>query len=168
DVATGKERTLLKDARIGELVFNAADKSLLGVRDESGFATLVRIPYPYEEWNQIFTYPYGTVPYDLDVSPDGKRLSMSMAEVSGEQFLRVFELQSLKQISEFKFGQSVPETFVFSHDGRYLYGSSYYTGVSNIFRYEVANGAVEAVSNAESGYFRPVPLADGRLIVFDY
>jgi hypothetical protein len=57
---------------------------------------------------------------------------------------------------------------VFSHDGRYLYGSSYYTGVSNIFRYEVATGAIEAVSNAETGFFRPVPLADGRMVVLNY
>ena len=57
---------------------------------------------------------------------------------------------------------------MFSRDGRYLYGSSYYTGVSNIFRYEVATGEVEAVSNAETGFFRPVPLADGRLVVLDY
>ena len=57
---------------------------------------------------------------------------------------------------------------MFSHDGRYLYGSSYYTGVSNIFRYEVATGDVEAVSNAETGFFRPVPLADGRLVVLSY
>ena len=62
----------------------------------------------------------------------------------------------------------MPESFVFSRDGRYLYGSSYYTGVSNIFRYEVATGDVEAVSNAETGFFRPVPLADGRLVVLDY
>ena len=74
----------------------------------------------------------------------------------------------MKPLSEFRFGQSVPESFVFSPDGRYLYGSSYYTGVSNIFRYEVATGAVEAVSNAESGFFRPVPLADGRLVVLNY
>jgi len=53
-------------------------------------------------------------------------------------------------------------------DGRYLYGSSYYTGVSNIFRYEVATGEVEAVTNAETGFFRPVPLADGRLVVLHY
>ena len=57
---------------------------------------------------------------------------------------------------------------MFSRDGRYLYGSSYYTGVSNIFRYEVATGDVEAVSNAETGFFRPVPLADGRLVVLAY
>ena len=57
---------------------------------------------------------------------------------------------------------------MFTQDGRYLYGSSYYTGVSNIFRYEVATGEVEAVSNAETGFFRPVPLADGRLVVLTY
>ena len=41
-------------------------------------------------------------------------------------------------------------------------------GVSNIFRYEVATGHVEAVSNAETGFFRPVPLTDGRLVVLVY
>jgi hypothetical protein len=173
NVDTGKPRLLLKDARIGELVFDRTDRSLLGVRHDSGLATLVRIPHPYTEWQQIYTFPFGVVPYDLDVSPDGKLLSASVAEVSGEQFLRVWRLADLRErktkpVSEYSFGQSVPESFVFSPEGRYLYGSSYYTGVSNIFRYEVASGAVEAVSNAELGYFRPVPLADGRLIVFHY
>ena len=67
--------------------------------------------------------------------------------------------------SEFRWGESAPEGFVFSPDGRYLFGSAYYTGVSNIFRYEVASGQVEAVSNAETGFFRPVPLSDGRMVV---
>jgi hypothetical protein len=40
--------------------------------------------------------------------------------------------------------------------------------VSNIFRYEVATGAVEAVSNAEVGFFRPAELDDGRLLVLTY
>ena len=67
----------------------------------------------------------------------------------------------MKPVSEFRFGQSRAGELRVLADGRYLYGSSYYTGVSNIFRYEVATGAVEAVSNAETGFFRPVPLADG-------
>jgi hypothetical protein len=71
-------------------------------------------------------------------------------------------------VSEFNFGQTVPEGFVFSPDGKYLYGSDYYTGVSNIFRYEIATGKTEAVSNAVTGYFRPIPQADGSLIVFEY
>jgi len=173
DVRTGEERLLFGNARVGEIVFNPVDKSLMGIRHENGLATLVRIPQPYDTWNRVYEFPYGVVPYDLDISPDGRLLSGSVEEVNGDQFLRVWELQKIlggdvKPLSEFRFGQSVPESFTFSRDGRYLYGSSYYTGVSNIFRFEVATGAIEAVSNAETGYFRPVPLADGRLVVLNY
>jgi hypothetical protein len=173
DVKTGRQRMLLEDARIGEIVFNPVDRSLMGVRHANGLASLVRVPYPYSAWTEVHAFPYGVVPYDLDISPDGKLLSASVNEVNADQFLRVWPLErvlagEMKPLSEFRFGQSVPESFVFSRDGRYLYGSSYYTGVSNIFRYEVASGAVEAVSNAESGLFRPLPLADGRLMVLTY
>jgi hypothetical protein len=173
DVRTGQQRMLLQHVRIGEIVFNPADRSLLGVRLENGIASLVRIPYPYTRWFRVYTFPYEHVPTDLDISADGRLLSATVSEDNGEQFLRVWQLDKvlagdLTPMSEFRFGQSVPEGFVFSADGRYLYGSSYYTGVSNIFRYEVATGAVEAVSNAETGFFRPVPLADGRLVVLTY
>ncbi len=173
NVKTGEERMLIENARIGEIVFNPVDRSLMGVRHANGLATLVRVPYPYTEWYQVHAFPYEFVPSDLDISPDGRLLSASMSEDNGDQFLRVWDLDKLlagdaKPLSEFRFGQSVPESFVFSGDGRYLYGSSYYTGVSNIFRYEVATGDVVAVSNAESGFFRPVPLADGRLLVLAY
>jgi hypothetical protein len=65
-------------------------------------------------------------------------------------------------------GSSVPEGFTFSPDGQYLYGSSYFTGVSNIFRYRLADEAVDAVSNADLGFFRPVALRDGKLIALRY
>ena len=173
NIDTGESRMLIEDARIGEMVVNPVDKSLIGVRHERGIATLVRIPVPYEEWEKVHEFAYEHVPYDLDISPDGRLLSASVGELSGDQFVRVWELakvleSDLKPLSEFKFGQSVPESFVFSSDSKYLYGSSYYTGVSNIFRYEVANGDVVAMSNAEAGFFRPVPLADGRLLVLTY
>src|SRR5258706_10393276 len=173
DLPSGKETLLLKDARIGEFVFNPADRSLFGIRHQNGLATLVRIPHPYAEWNQVHTFAYGVVPYDLDISPDGRLLSASVSEGNGDQFLRVWELEraragEMKPLSQHLFGQWIPESFVFSPDGRFLYGTGYSTALSNIFRYEVASGAIEAVSNAESGYFRPVPLADGRLVVFHY
>lgn len=173
DIRTGEQRMLMENVRIGEIVVNPVDKALIGVRHSNGIATLVRIPPPYDRWFGVHEFPYGMVPYDLDVSPDGRLLSGSVAEIGGDQFLRVWDLQrvlngDMRPLSEYHFGQSVPESFTFSHDGRYLYGSSYYTGVSNIFRYEVATGAIEAVSNAETGFFRPLPLTDGRLIVLNY
>ncbi|HET7096079.1 MAG TPA: hypothetical protein VFJ68_01725 [Casimicrobiaceae bacterium] len=173
DVKTGETRQLGENARIGEIVVNPVDHALWGVRHENGIASLVRVPPPYDTSYRVYTFPYGVVPSDLDVSPDGQMLSASVNEVNSDQVLRVWEIKKLlngdiKPLSEYSFGQSVPESFVFSKDGRYLYGSSYYTGVSNIFRYEVATGSVEAVSNAEIGFFRPVPLADGRLVVLNY
>lgn len=173
DVNTGETRMLLKDARIGEIAFNPIDRSLIGVRHVNGLAQFVRVPYPYNDWQLLFTFDYELVPYDLDISPDGRLLSASMSEVTTEQYVRVWELDKvvkgdLRPLSEFRFGQSIPESFTFSPDGRYLYGSSYYTGVSNIFRYEVATGKVEAVTNADIGFFRPVPLSDGRLVVLAY
>jgi hypothetical protein len=173
DLDSGEKRMLLKDARIGELVFNGVDRSLLGIRVFNGICSLVEIPYPYEEWKRIYSWEYGDVVYDLDVSPDGELLSASFGEINGQQSLRVMKLDSLRKgdptaLASFDFGMAVPLNFVFSPDGRYLFGSSYYTGVSNIFRYELGTGDLEAVSNTETGFFRPIPLDGENLIVFRY
>ena len=73
----------------------------------------------------------------------------------------------LEPISTFTFGQTIPESFrVLSRRASYLFGSSYYTGISNIFRFEVETGELEAVSNTETGFFRPIPIDNDNLIVF--
>ena len=173
DRHTGKAKRLLLDERIGELVFNRNDRSLWGVRHLNGYASLVQIPYPYTEWNLIKTLPYGGFAYDLDISPDGTLLSGSFGDIRGRHELQVHEIATLlddrlEPISTFSFGQTIPEGFVFSPDGRFLFGSSYYTGVSNIFRYEIESGELEAVSNTETGFFRPIPIDNENLIVFSY
>jgi hypothetical protein len=173
DVKSGESRLLIEGARIGDMVFNPIDRSLIGVRHDKGIAALVRVAYPYKDWEEIRSFPYEYVPSDLAISPDGTLLSASVGEPNGDQFVRVWKLADMLAgkvtvVSEFRFGQSVPESFVFSRDGKYLYGSSYYTGVSNIFRYEVASGKITALSNAEIGFFRPTPLPDGRMIVLAY
>lgn len=173
NVKTGESEMLLRDARIGDLVFNRTDRSLWGIRHLNGIATLVRLPHPYEEWNQVKSFEYGVVPTDLDISPDGKLLAATFADISGNQTLRIIEIEEIlggnaEPARSFDFGLAVPEGFVFSPDGKYLYGSSYYTGVSNIFRYELATGNIEAVSNVETGLFRPVPLHDGSIVAFEY
>ncbi len=173
DVNTGKARMLLHDARIGELVFNKSDRSIWGLRHLSGYISLVRIPYPYDEWDLVHTFPYGTVVFDMDISADGELLSGSFGDVEGQLSLKVFRLEDLiagevKEITGFDFGLAVPEGFVFSPDSRFLFGSAYYTGVSNIFRYELESGELEAVSNSETGFFRPIPLDNENLIVFNY
>ncbi|MDB5430464.1 MAG: hypothetical protein JWP35_1580 [Caulobacter sp.] len=173
DVASGKQKMLIKDGRIGDIVFDPQDKSIWGLRHLNGVVTLVRLPAPYTSWNQIHTFDYGTILFDLDISPDGKQLSTSYGEINGDQSVVVYNIDDLRAgevqpVSQFKLGASAPESFVFSPDGKYLYGSAYYTGVSNIYRYELATQKVEAVSNATTGFFRPIPQANGKLIAYQF
>lgn len=173
DTVTGKTHTLLKDARIGDLVFDHTDRSLWGIRHLDGIVTLVHIPYPYTDFHQVYSWPYGEIVYDLDVSPDGKLLSFSHTAISGDQKLYIVPVAQItggdaRPTTSFDFGEAVPEGFVFAKDGRSLYGSSYYTGVSNIYRYDLDSKKSAALSNAQTGFFRPVPMPDGRMLVFEY
>lgn len=173
DVRTGEDRTLLKDARVGDLAFNPADRSLWGVRHYNGIATLVRIPHPWTEWNQVYTFPYGKDIYNLAVSPDGASVCAALGEITGRQTLIRLDTAALLAGGKdyetlFDFENSVPADFVFTPDGRHLVGSSYYTGASNLFRYELATKEMAILTNCETGYFRPVPLADGRLLAMRY
>jgi hypothetical protein len=179
DLRSGRSRMLLRGARIGDLAFNAADRSLWGIRLNRGFAMVVRIPFPYKEWHALHVFPLFEKAFDLDVSADGTLVSMSVsgpgATASAPQAtqLRIMRVDALTKGDatpwrKFSMGAAVPEGFVFSRDGRYLFGSSYYTGVSNIFRYDINSEKLDAVSNAELGFFRPLPLDDSKLIVLRY
>lgn len=173
DPKTGATKILLPEARIGEIVFDKADRSLWGVRVMNGISTLVRIPAPYTEWTQVRSWPYGEALYDMDLSPDGSLLSFSVSSVTGQHALQVMRTADLlkgeaKAVATTDFGAAIPMNFVFGPDGKTLYGSSFYTGVANLFRWDPATGEKEALSNTETGLFRPMPLPDGTLYAFRF
>src|SRR6185437_9639262 len=51
--------------------------------------------FPYDRWYVVASFDYGFVPYDLDISADGRMLSASVSEVNGDQYLRVWDLGKL-------------------------------------------------------------------------
>ncbi len=172
-VATGETKMLLRDCRVGDLAFDRADKSIWGVRHLNGVDTLVRIGPNRDFANQVITFDYGHVVTDLDISPDGTLLSASVGEINGSQRIVIYRTADLLagnpvEVSSLVLGQSVPEGGVFSPDGKYLYATAYYTGVSNIYRLDIAANTYEAVSNAVTGLFRPIPLPDGTVIAYEY
>ena len=173
NIESGKSSVVLKDGRVGDLCFSASDDAVWGVRHDNGISTLVRIPHPYNQWNQVLSWDYGRDIYDIDISHDGTLLSASLAEIDGQQRLILMNVDSLLAGNTsyrvlHDYGNSTPESFVFSDDDNFLFGSSYYTGVSNIFRYDLTLDSMEALSNVESGLFRPVPLDSTTLLAFSY
>lgn len=173
DIETGQVKVLMRKSRIGDLAFNPIDKSIWGVRHQDGFSTLVRIPDPYQHFQEILSLKYGKDIFDIDVSPDGNYISASLVEINGRQRLVRWEIKNLLQgdsAYEFleEFEDNSPQNFVFSPDGKYLYGTSYYSGVSNVYRYDFETRTTSAVTNCETGFFRPLPVPDDSLIVFRY
>ena len=174
DVDTGEKEMLLRDARIGDLALNKVDKSLWGIRHQNGYATLVRIPPPYAGFNQIHTFDYGQVVFDLDISPDGTMVSASYGEIDGKQSVRVWRLDTLQsgggpqEVARLDLPPAIPEGFTFSPDSKSLYGTAFYTGVSNVFKFDIAAQTHEVLSNASTGFFRPQAQPDGSLLVYEF
>lgn len=173
DLDTGKSKKLMQDVRTGDLAFNRIDKALWGVRHYNGYSTLVRIPYPYQEWNQIYSFPYGYDIFDIDISPDGSQIVSSLVDIQGQQKLIQMDVSRLMAGKKsydviFDFENSLPANFIFSADGNFLFGSSYYSGVSNIYRYDLKKEDMSILSNCESGFFGPNPVSEDSLIVMRY
>lgn len=182
DLKTKKKEQIYQNIRTGDLAVNPQDASIWGVRHSEGLSTLIRIGNePIENpnappWSQMITMPYGNDLYDIDISPDGTKLSAAASNYNGNHYLLMYDVESLiddqiplKVDTIFDFEVSSPQSFRFSDDGNYLFGSSYYSGVSNIFRVNVNDySQIDAISNTVSGLFRPVQINDSTLFVLDF
>ncbi len=173
DLKTRKSRRLITDVRTGDLTMNPVNKVIYGVRHQNGISTIVQIAPPYDDYKALYAFQYGTDLYDLDISPDGQYITGALTFVDGNQKLvrfKVADLENYKADYEelFDFQMNSPASFVYSPDGRYIYGTSYYSGVSNVYRYDFDLKDMSILTNAETGYFRPLPLNEDSLIVFNY
>ncbi|MDD2559571.1 MAG: hypothetical protein PHE04_02735 [Bacteroidales bacterium] len=173
DVKTGKKKTLLPFSRTGNLVFNSKDKSLWGVRHDNGNAILVKIPQPYNQIIPLYTAPFGRAIFDLDISDRGDKLLATLSGVKGEQSLILFDIQALEQGSTqyetlYELEDNTLTQFRFTNDDQYLIGTSYYTGVSNIWRLRLEDKAFELMSNTETGFFMPLSYKEDSLLVLRF
>ena len=184
NLKNGQTTLLQKNFRTGDLAVNEKDQSLWGVRHLNGYNTIVRLPkfnsetpnQYYTTWEQKYTLPYGYDIFDLDISPDGTKLSAAVADYFGNQYLNIYEIESLnnedkdniKYKEVFNFEVSSPQSFKFTDDGKYLIGSSFYSGVSNIFRVDASTYDIDVMSNAITGYFRPIHIDDDKIFCFRY
>ena len=184
NLKTGKSKLLYKDSRIGDLAFNKVDESIWGVKHLNGKSTLVKINKfdpenpnkPYTKWEQKYTLPFGFDMFDMDISPDGESLSAAVTDLNGNQFLNIYEINSFKAFDKenikfkevFNFDVASPQSFKYSEDGSFLIGSSYYTGASNIYKVDTSSLEIEILTNAVTGYFRPIPISDKKIFSFKY
>ena len=170
---TGKTEILFKNCRTGDLALNRADRSLWGVQHHNGFSSLVRFEPPYANGYEVLRLAYGKDIFDIDISPDGTYLSGTLAEINGDQ--RLIRMETAKLLAWdssyevlWEFENNPAQNFTFSPDGRHIFGTSYETGVSNVFRFDCETKRMECLSNVETGLFRPLAISDDSLIAMSY
>jgi hypothetical protein len=173
DLKTRKRTLIGHNLRIGDFVFCRKDGSLWGVRHDNGLSSLVLMEPPFKAVKVLYTLPYASDLFALDISPDGEHLTAALTDETGTQRLVRYQTADLlagktthEVLYDFKYDS--PDSFTFSPDGRYLYGSSYLTGASNLFRFDLETKKLETLSNTETGLFRPMLVSNNTLAAFEY
>ena len=173
DNKNGKEIKKHNYLRFGDFVINKKDKSLWGIRNYNGRSSLSRMLPPYNEIEELYAIPFGYTMSDLDISHSGELLSATYTDLNGDNKIIIFKLNDILQgIYNFEeiyeFEDNSANNFTFSFDDKYLFGTSYYTGVSNIFRINISTKEPEILTNTERGYFRPMQFHPDSLIAYSY
>lgn len=163
----------LKLQRVNNIVYDNATDRLYGLFSNGGTQSLVRYDRNIENPEIIYAFPFGVSVFDIDISHDGKLLSVTTQGDNGEHSLLLFHVEDLEQ-ALFKYDKLVTwddsnlGQFRFSLDDRYLIGSSYYTGVSNLWQIEIESGDMQMLSNTDIGLFAPLEISPGKLIALQF
>lgn len=163
----------IKFQRVSNIVYDNANDCLYGLFSNGGVQSIIRYDHNLENPEIIYGFPFGVSVGDLDVSHDGNYLSLTKQGDNGEHTLLLFDLEELAEANfdveelvtweDSNLGQ-----FHFSLDDKYLIGSSYYTGVSNLWQVKIGTGEMELLSNTEIGLFAPVEYAPDKLLALEF
>ena len=159
---------------IGDLAYNAADQSLWGIRHLNGLATLVRIKPPYTDWERVdhLAVRHG------DVRP--RRVARRHARVgivrrdqrqTGRPRVRHRRVARRRHRRR-SCASTSTRPCPMASSSLPTDATSTAARITPACRTSSATTSrrrrSKRVSNTETGFFRPVPLADGRLLVFRY
>jgi hypothetical protein len=173
DLDNGDEKTLFDYVRITELVYSKQEKALYGIQIIDGRTAIVKLSGDFTNVSRLYSIPFGNSFFDIDISPNGSLLSGTFAEPTGSQKLMIFNLDSLNlgkvdTTTVYEFEDNSASNFVFCEDGDNLIGTSYYTGVSNVWQVNIKTKSAQLMTNTDIGFFRPIEISKDSLLVLDY
>lgn len=168
DIKKKKIVKRLKYQRVSNIVYDNSSSRLYGIFTNGGVNYLIRYDSLLTKKDIIYAFPFGQSIFDIDVSHNGNWLTATVSGLSGEQSIIRFDVNGLGNAQfkydtlitskEYNFGQ-----FRFSEDDSCLVGSSYYTGVSNIWSFDIATKEFNLLSNTKTGLFAPYQFSKDSL-----
>lgn len=159
--------------RVSCIVYDNVNDCLYGIFTNEGREYLMRYDSDFADKVILYSFPFGISVFDLDVSHNGKYISATTSGDNGEQTLIRFDIAGLNSgdlgyetiytADDFNLGQ-----FRFAPGDSTMVGSSYYTGVSNIWSIDLETKELSLLSNARIGLFSPVVLEDGTVLAAEF
>lgn len=168
DLKTNKITKKLNLQRVNNLVYDNVNNQLYGLMSNAGVLHLVRYDADLEKREILNSYPFGQSVLDMDVSHSGKWLTATTIGVNGEQTLLRYEIEKLNK-ADFSCDTLYVNTdsnlgqFRFSKDDSRMIGSSYYTGVSNIWSLDLKDRELSLLTNTDVGLFSPIEVGDSLI-----
>ena len=162
-----------KFQRINNIVYDNTNDCLYGLFSNGGTQSIVRLDRDLENPEVIYAFPFGVSVFDTDISHDGKWLSFTSQGDNGEHTLLLFNTEELakaifKPVKLITWEDSNLGQFRFSLDDKYLIGSSYYTGVSNLWQINLETREMEMLTNTDIGLFAPLEITPGQLLALQF
>lgn len=173
DLEKGRVEKKLKYKRLGDICYDNVNDCLYGLMSNQGSILLVKYDPQIENVDIIYSFPFGTTVSDLDVSHDGKHLVASLLGNRGDHSLIMFDTEDIENAALAyrtlcSFDDSNLSQFRFSADDSKLVGFSYYTGVPNIWSYDMESGELNLLTNVQTGVFAPYLASDGTVYALEY
>jgi len=166
---TGK----LNFQRVSELVYDNTGDRLYGIFTNNGKVSLCSYDPELENRDILYTFPFGLSVFDLSISHNGEYLIATTSGDSGEQNLIRFDLKKLHNaglsyeilytMEDSNLGQ-----FRFAPGDSVLVGTSYYTGVSNVWSLDLHTKELSLLSNTRIGLFSPQVMKDGDILALEF
>jgi len=159
--------------RVSGIVFDNAGGRLYGLFTNEGKEYLCRYDETFENREILYSFPFGLSVFDLDISHDGKTLTATTSGANGEQSLICFDIRDLEKANFtyktlYTFEDSNLGQFRFAPGDSTMIGSSYYTGVSNIWSLDLKTKELSLLSNTRMGLFSPVAYKKDTIIALEF
>ncbi len=170
DLESGQTHRLTKGARLRSADLSPDGETLVAVANRSGQTRLVQLALTGTEIRShqirdLLQFQDQTQVYTPRFSPDGKQVVFAATNPGGGRRLLLLDRAdgSTRKLTSGRFMDLDP---VFTADGKSILFSSDRSGIYNLYRLCLSDGALVQLTNVATGAFAPAPTADGTGIAF--
>lgn len=159
--------------RISNIVYDNTGDYLYGAFTNGGVMYLCRYDAELKDRQVLHTFPFGVSIFDIDISHDGKKLSVTTSGKNGEQSLLLFDIDDMenagfKYTTLYTLEDSNLGQFRFAPGDTTMVGSSYYTGVSNIWELDIRTKEINLLTNTRIGLFSPIQVSRDSIYALEF